>query len=64
MRGKLDNVKYDLDHITPLCDNGEDVFENLQPLGLPCHAEKCANERRSIYGKQCTAISISTFSKA
>ena len=48
---KLDNVKYDLDHITPLCDNGEDVIENLQPLCLPCHAEKCADERRSIYGK-------------
>ena len=48
---KLDNVKYDLDHITPLCENGEDVLDNLQPLCLPCHAEKCANERRSIYGK-------------
>ena len=44
-------MKYDLDHITPLCDNGEDVLDNLQPLCLSCHAEKCANERRSIYGK-------------
>ena len=48
---KLDTMKYDLDHIKPLCDNGEDELENLQPLCLPCHAEKCASERRSIYGK-------------
>ena len=48
---KLDEMKYDLDHIKPLCDNGEDELENLQPLCLPCHAEKCASERRSIYGK-------------
>ena len=47
----MDNTKYDLDHITPLCDGGDDELENLQPLCLPCHAEKCASERRSIYGK-------------
>lgn len=42
---------YDLDHIQALCDGGDDEIDNLQPLCLPCHAEKCAAERRSIYGK-------------
>jgi hypothetical protein len=42
---------YDLDHIQPLCDGGSDEMDNMQPLCLPCHAEKCSSERRSIYGK-------------
>jgi hypothetical protein len=42
---------YDIDHIQPLCDGGSDDLDNLQPLCLPCHAEKCSAERRSIYGK-------------
>ena len=44
-------TEYDLDHIKPLCDGGSDDVDNMQPLCLPCHAEKCSNERRSIYGK-------------
>ena len=42
---------YELDHKQPLCDNGSDDMDNMQPLCLPCHAEKCSEERRNIYGK-------------
>ena len=42
---------YELDHKQPLCDNGSDDMDNMQPLCLPCHAEKCSEERHNIYGK-------------
>ena len=42
---------YELDHKQPLCDGGQDNVENMQPLCLPCHAEKCASERLCIYGE-------------
>ena len=35
---------YHVDHITPLCDGGADVEDNLQGLCVPCHTNKTARE--------------------
>ena len=48
---RLKDHEYELDHKQPLCDGGSGDVENMQPLCLSCHAEKCATERLNIYGK-------------
>ena len=49
---ELHGQEFELDHKQPLCDGGSGDIENIQPLCLPCHAEKCASERLNMYGKQ------------
>ncbi|NDD64945.1 MAG: HNH endonuclease, partial [Acidobacteria bacterium] len=40
-------VKFEVDHITPLCQGGSNEPSNLQALCKPCHADKTQTEERS-----------------
>ncbi len=35
---------WDMDHIVPLAEGGEDTLDNLQALCQPCHKEKTAEQ--------------------
>ena len=40
-------VRFEVDHITPLCQGGSNEPSNLQALCKPCHADKTQTEERS-----------------
>ena len=52
---KLDNVKYDLDHITPLCDNGEDVLTICNHFVCRAMPRNVLMKDEAYTVKQCTA---------
>ena len=37
-----------VDHIKPLAQGGDDSYDNLQGICIPCHATKTASERQPI----------------
>ena len=37
-----------VDHIKPLAQGGDDSYDNLQGICVPCHATKTASERQPI----------------
>jgi 5-methylcytosine-specific restriction endonuclease McrA len=42
---------FDIDHVTPLADGGEDVPENMQLLCSGCHADKTRTESMARYSE-------------
>jgi 5-methylcytosine-specific restriction endonuclease McrA len=45
------NMGFEIDHILPLEDGGQDVFENTQPLCSACHWLRNAERHRVKYLK-------------
>ncbi len=38
---------YEIDHIRPLANGGDNKASNLQPLCKACHGDKCSNEHET-----------------
>lgn len=50
-QGSETNMGFEIDHIFPIEDGGEDVFENTQPLCSACHWLRNAERHRVKYLK-------------
>jgi 5-methylcytosine-specific restriction protein A len=44
---------YDVDHIQPLCFQGQDTIQNLQALCLECHRRKTTYEMQHLHHNEC-----------
>ena len=44
--GELLKPSFEVDHVVPLCEGGEDVEENLRAMCRGCHGQKTRRERQ------------------